>query len=72
MKCAGMEERIETKLEDLVARALERRDSGDTNWLKEACAGSPELFERIRSVVEDASKLHGVFREAAGRDPHRG
>jgi len=62
----------ETHLEGLVARALELRDAGEPDWLARACAGSPELARRVRDAVDDASKLHGVFSEAAGRDPHRG
>jgi serine/threonine protein kinase len=72
MGAAMQNEDQRTTLEDAVARALELRDAGESTWLEQACAAAPGLAPEVRQAVEDVSRLHGVFSEAAGRDPNHG
>jgi tetratricopeptide (TPR) repeat protein/tRNA A-37 threonylcarbamoyl transferase component Bud32 len=52
--------------ESVLARALELRDEGRTDWLREACAACPELELAVREAVAGTKFVAGMF---AGSNP---
>ena len=53
--------------ESVLARALELRDEGRTDWLREACAACPELERAVREAVAGTKLVAGMWRSDGER-----
>ncbi len=58
----------DSELPNLIATALELRDSGEELCLEEICEGAPHLITALKRSLELSSQLPDLQRVSAGRD----